>query len=233
MFKKITVMILATLVSIGSIAKSSNETESQRQSKALADAVKREFTEIIKIDTEELLKESLENKTITVMSYNEKNMFIKKFIEDVCAVESKKCPDVYYTTKENVVAAAMYPTGFMLINENIHEYLDENAIKFIVAHELGHWFLNHSQEKMEVVSTSLVDSGMLVEAEKMVYLLALITGVVEFQRKVEGQADQYAFQLLKKLNLEFNCNTTFEKLLNGKKEYTELHNSFKDRCLLK
>ena len=82
MFKKITVMILATLVSIGSIAQSSNETEteteSQRQSKALADAVKREFTEIIKIDTEELLKESLENKTITVMSYNEKNMFIKK-----------------------------------------------------------------------------------------------------------------------------------------------------------
>ena len=61
MFKKITVMILATLVSIGSIAQSSNETEteSQRQSKALADAVKREFTEIIKSDTEELLKESL------------------------------------------------------------------------------------------------------------------------------------------------------------------------------
>ena len=79
MFKKITVMILATLVSIGSIAQSSNETESQRQSKALADAVKREFTEIIKSDTEELLKESLANKTITVMSYNEKNMFIKKF----------------------------------------------------------------------------------------------------------------------------------------------------------
>lgn len=52
-------------MSIGSIAQSSNETEteSQRQSKALADAVKREFTEIIKIDTEEL-KESLENKLL-------------------------------------------------------------------------------------------------------------------------------------------------------------------------
>ena len=80
MFKKITVMILATLVSIGSIAQSSNETESQRQSKALADAVKREFTEIIKSDTEELLKESLENKTITVISYNENDLNVFKLL---------------------------------------------------------------------------------------------------------------------------------------------------------
>lgn len=206
--------------------------EEIKQANYLKGAMQKEIWSIILTDTFELQQEEL--KTAKIFKEDDKFKISKyqEWMTEICVEEkTSSCPEVFFTRKDNIQVASMYPNAKMYLNIDVLNRLTDDEVYFAVAHEMGHFVLQHSFKRTQAMAESIVENGFMVaEMEKMVAASFMIPGMRDFHHEVEAQADMFAVKYIKKKKIKIDCEKMFEKMINGGVVSTEKHAGTAQRC---
>lgn len=225
--------------------------EQERQGKYLKNAMQKEIWSIILTDTFELQKEELKE-GIIFKEYSDFNLLkYQEWMTEICVEEyTSSCPEVFFTKKDNITVAAMYPNGKMYLNvkmlpltkdntknklsnllPELEKDLTDDEIYFAIAHEMGHFVLQHSLKNTIFMADSIVENGFMVgDMEKIVAVSFMVPGMRDYHHKVEDEADQFAVKYMKKKKMKIDCLKMFEKMIGEDKISTEQHAGTEERC---
>ena len=120
----------------------------------------------------------------------------------------------FYTIKSDEVNAFALPGGFIFVTNSLLEFceFDEDAIAFVLAHEMGHVIKGHTlnsllaQYSVNALSTILRTTGLVQNAAKQLFAKYLITN---YSRENEFEADRAALKIMKLLDFNTNAAKTF------------------------
>jgi len=147
----------------------------------------------------------------------------------------------FYTIKSDEVNAFALPGGFIFVTNSLLEFceFDEDAIAFVLAHEMGHVIKGHTlnsllaQYSVNALSTILRTTGLVQNAAKQLFAKYLITN---YSRENEFEADRAALKIMKLLDFNTNAAKTFFENLQAKESdssfipsYFATHPPLKDR----
>ena len=147
----------------------------------------------------------------------------------------------FYTIKSDEVNAFALPGGFIFITSSLLEFcnFDEDAVAFVLAHEMGHVIKGHTlnsllaQYSVNALSTILRTTGLVQNAAKQLFAKYLITN---YSRENEFEADRAALKIMKLLGYNTNAAKTFFTKLQAKDSdstflpsYFATHPPLKDR----
>jgi predicted Zn-dependent protease len=124
-----------------------------------------------------------------------------------CAIAGEFCPELrFYILDEPVFNAGMAPNGMMLINSGLLLRVEtEDELAFVMAHEFGHYFENHTVERIGAVKNAARGGALLsvglaftgVGALAQLGYLPAMAGAMSFSRDQEREADLFAARFLK------------------------------------
>ncbi len=147
----------------------------------------------------------------------------------------------FYTIKSDEVNAFALPGGFIFVTSSLLEFckFDEDAVVFVLAHEMGHVIKGHTlnsllaQYSVNALSTILRTTGLVQNAAKQLFAKYLITN---YSRENEFEADRAALKIMKLLDFNTNAAKTFFVKLQAKESdssfipsYFATHPPLKDR----
>lgn len=240
-----------TALSFGAEQSAPFSQEQENQAKYLKNVMQKEIWSIILTDTFELQKEELKE-GIIFKEYSDFNLLkYQEWMTEICVEEkTSSCPEVFFTKKTNIAVAAMYPNGKMYLNvkmlpltrdntkdkisnlfPEVARGLTDDEIYFAVAHEMGHFVLQHSLKNTIFMADSIVENGFMVgDMEKIVAVSFMVPGMRDYHHKIEDEADQFAIKYMKKKNIKVDCLKMFEKMIGEEKVSTEQHAGTEERC---
>ena len=147
----------------------------------------------------------------------------------------------FYTIKSDEVNAFALPGGFIFVTNSLLEFceFDEDAIAFVLAHEMGHVIKGHTlnsllaQYSVNALSTILRTTGLVQNAAKQLFAKYLITN---YSRENEFEADMTALKIMKLLGFNSDAAKTFFVKLQAKEydssflpSYFSTHPPLKER----
>jgi predicted Zn-dependent protease len=140
-----------------------------------------------------------------------------------CAIAGQFCTEMrFYVLDTPDFNAAMAPNGMMLINAGLLLRLEsEDELAFVMAHEFGHYFENHSVERAGAIKNAsrgglLLTAGLLVTGAGALAALGYVpamAGAMGFSRDQEREADLFAARSLNEQGYDAQASVrTWENL---------------------
>lgn len=206
--------------------------EQLQQLNYMKNAMQKEIWSIILTDTFELQQQELKEGIIFKEEGKHNVAKYQEWMTEICVEEkTPSCPEAYFTRKKNIPVASMYPNGKMYLNIDLIDRLNDDEVYFAIAHEMGHFVLQHSFKNTQFMANSIGDNGLMVaDMEKWVAASFMIPGMREFHHKVEAEADQFAVKYIKKKNIKINCLAMFKRMIGDEKVSTDQHAGTEERC---
>jgi Zn-dependent protease with chaperone function len=198
----------------------------------MKNAMQKEIWRIVLTDTFELQQNELKQGIIFKEDNKHDILKYQEILTEICVEEkTSSCPEIFFTHKKNIPAASMYPNGKMYLNIDLIDKLSNDEIYFVIAHEMGHFVLQHSLKNTQFMANSIIDSGLMVaDIDKLVAASFMIPGIKKFHYQIEAEADEFAIKYIKKKNIKINCITMFKKIIGDEKVSTEQHAGTEERC---
>lgn len=120
----------------------------------------------------------------------------------------------FYTIKSDEVNAFALPGGFIFVTSSLLDFceFDEDAVAFVLAHEMGHVIKGHTlnsllaQYSVNALSNILRTTGLVQNAAKQLFAKYLITN---YSRENEFEADKAALKIMKLLDFNTDAAKSF------------------------
>lgn len=193
--------------------------------------LQKEYYDFIMSESDERIEKYIQE-GIIYKKEDAKFFTIQHILEEICEYYQKKCVSLYLT-KEVIEAAAMYPNGVLVLNENVANKLNKDELTFLLAHEFGHYYYNHSLKKSHVFAHIIIEQGVfIIDVERTIKMAFALPGMKDSHHEIEQQADELAIDYLKNKNVKIDCYQFFDKVVAKEKVSTEQHKPIKDRCNL-
>ena len=193
--------------------------------------LQKEYYEYIMFESNERIDKYI--KEGLIYQKNEAKFFtVQHLLTQICEHYQTKCVPLYLT-QEVIEAAAMYPNGVLVLNENVFNKLNKDELTFLLAHEFGHYYYNHSLKKSHVFAHIIIEQGVfIIDVERTIKMAFALPGMKNSHHEIEQQADELAIDYLKSKNIKIDCYQFFDNIVAKEKVSTEQHKPIKERCSL-